>query len=471
MNRSAVGARGAVRVDADYALEYPDGDAPSTEAYASLVRAGEAVLAELDRCVGASLGIKHPVLTALAVLDGAGEPLTPSEIADRVLVASATMTATLDVLERRGWVRRLPNPADRRSVLVEITAEGRAITDLALPGIRVVEKAMMQDLTADERAQLVNLLDKVLRRSAELAERIRPRSPGAGFAPHASDEHDRRVTGGWGGATVPGLLPGGCNVTDDVLDDLFSIRGKTALITGGTRGIGLMIADAYVRAGVKVYVSSRKADVCAEVAARLSEVGDCIGIPADLSTEDECRRLAGEIAGREDRLHVLINNAGATWGAPLAEHDDAAWNRVLNINVKGPFHLTRFLRPLLDAAASEEDPARVINVGSIDGIQVPMMETYSYSTAKAGVHQLTRHLASQLAPRITVNAIAPGPFESKMMAATLDAFGDAIAESAPMKRIGKPADMAGIAVYLAGPASTYVTGAIIPVDGGIATCK
>lgn len=260
-------------------------------------------------------------------------------------------------------------------------------------------------------------------------------------------------------------------MTDDVLQDLFSIAGKTAVVTGGTRGIGLMIAEAYVRAGVKVYISSRKADVVDEVAARLNGMGECVGIPADLSTEAECRRLADEIAAREDRLHVLVNNAGATWGAPMAEHDDDAWDRVLNINVKGVFHLTRFLRPLLDAAATDDDPARVINIGSIDGIQVPMMETYSYSTAKAGVHQLTRHLASQMAPKVTVNAIAPGPFESKMMAATLNAFGDQIAASAPMKRIGRPADMAGIAVYLAGPASSYVTGAIIPVDGGIATCK
>lgn len=260
-------------------------------------------------------------------------------------------------------------------------------------------------------------------------------------------------------------------MTDDVLHELFSIAGKTAVVTGGTRGIGLMIAEAYVRAGVKVYISSRKAEVVADVARRLNELGECIGIPADLSTEAECRRLADEIAASEDRLHVLVNNAGATWGAPMAEHDDAAWDRVLGINVKGVFHLTRFLRPLLDAAATNTDPARVINIGSIDGIQVPMMETYSYSTAKAGVHQLTRHLASQMAPKVTVNAIAPGPFESKMMAATLNAFGDQIAAGAPMKRIGKPADMAGIAVYLAGPASTYITGAVIPVDGGIATCK
>jgi len=260
-------------------------------------------------------------------------------------------------------------------------------------------------------------------------------------------------------------------MTDDVLDELFSIRGKTAVITGGTRGIGLMMAEAYVRAGVKVYVSSRKADVCAEVAERLSGHGECIGIPADLSTEAECRRLAEEIGSREDRLHVLINNAGATWGAPLAEHDDAAWDRVLNINVKGPYHLTRFLRPLLDAAATDDDPARVINVGSIDGIQVPMLDTFSYSASKAAVHQLTRHLAKKLAPTITVNAIAPGPFESQMMAATLEAFGDSIKASAPLKRIGRPDDMAGAAIYLASRAGAYLTGAVIPVDGGIATTK
>jgi NAD(P)-dependent dehydrogenase (short-subunit alcohol dehydrogenase family) len=256
----------------------------------------------------------------------------------------------------------------------------------------------------------------------------------------------------------------------DVLDELFSIRGKVALVTGGTSGIGVMIAEAYVRAGAKVYVSSRKVDKVAETEAELSKLGECVGIPADLSTEAECRRLADEIAGRENKLDVLVNNAGATWGAPIDEYDDAAWDRVLDLNVKGVFHLTRFLRPQLEAASTDGDPARVINVGSIDGIQVPMLETYAYSSAKAAVHQLTRHLAKRLAPAITVNAIAPGPFQSKMMRATLDSFGEQIAASAPMKRIGKPEDMAGIAIYLASPAATYVTGAIIPVDGGMATC-
>jgi len=253
------------------------------------------------------------------------------------------------------------------------------------------------------------------------------------------------------------------------MSDLFSIAGKIAVVTGGSRGIGLMIAQGFVEAGAKVYISSRKAEVCEQVAEQLSAKGECIALPADLSTEEECRRLAGEIAEREERLHILVNNAGATWGAPIDEHDDATWDRVMNLNVKGLFHLTKFLRPLLEAAATDDDPARVINIGSIDGIQVPILETFSYSSSKAAVHQLTRHLARRLAPRVTVNAIAPGPFESKMMAATLAAAGDQIAASAPLKRIGRPDDMAGTSIFLASRAGSYLTGAVIPVDGGIAT--
>jgi NAD(P)-dependent dehydrogenase (short-subunit alcohol dehydrogenase family) len=253
------------------------------------------------------------------------------------------------------------------------------------------------------------------------------------------------------------------------VSDVFSIAGKTAVVTGGSRGIGLMIARGFVEAGAKVYISSRKADVCEQVAAELSEVGECVALPADLSTEAECRRLADAVAEREDRLDVLVNNAGATWGAPLEQFDEAAWERVLALNVKGVFHLTKFLTPLLEKAGSADEPARVINIGSIDGIHVPALETYSYSASKAAVHQLTRHLARRLAPAVTVNAIAPGPFESKMMAATLDAFGDQIAASAPLKRIGRPDDMAGTAIFLASRAGAYLTGAVIPVDGGIAT--
>ncbi len=253
------------------------------------------------------------------------------------------------------------------------------------------------------------------------------------------------------------------------MTELFSIAGKTALVTGGSRGIGKMIAGGFVRAGATVYISSRKADVLEKAAAELSGHGPCRALPADLSSEEECRRLADEIAARHDGLDILVNNAGATWGAPLAEHDDQAFERVLALNVKGVFHLTKFLAPLLQAAGSAEEPSRVINIGSIDGIHVPAMETYSYSASKAAVHQLTRHLAKALAPTVTVNAIAPGPFESKMMAATLAAYGEQIVEGAPLKRIGRPDDMAGAAIFLASRAGSYVTGAVLPVDGGIAT--
>jgi NAD(P)-dependent dehydrogenase (short-subunit alcohol dehydrogenase family) len=256
-----------------------------------------------------------------------------------------------------------------------------------------------------------------------------------------------------------------------VSSDLFSINGKTAVVTGGSRGIGAMIARGFVEAGAKVYISSRKVEACNEVAAELSKIGECVAIPADLSTEAECQRLANEIAERESQLHILVNNAGATWGVPLSEHDDASWDRVLDINVKGVFHLTKFLLPLLKAAGNPDDPARVINIGSIDGIHVPILETYSYSSSKAAVHQLTRHLAKVLAPDITVNAIAPGPFQSRMMKATLEAAGEGMARMMPLKRIGRPEDMAGPAIFLSSQAGAFLTGTIIPVDGGIATTK
>jgi NAD(P)-dependent dehydrogenase (short-subunit alcohol dehydrogenase family) len=256
------------------------------------------------------------------------------------------------------------------------------------------------------------------------------------------------------------------------MSDLFDISGKTALVTGGSRGIGLMIARGFVEAGARVYISSRKAEVCDEVAAELSKVGTCVSLPADLAKEAECARLVAELQGLESQLHILVNNAGATWGAPIEDFPSEAWDKVMHLNAKVPFLLTRALLPMLEAAATADDPARVINIGSIDAIQVPMLETYAYSSSKAAVHQLTRHLARQLGPRnITVNAVAPGPFESKMMAETLRNFGDSIARSSPLNRIGRPDDMAGVAIYLASRAGAYVTGAVIPVDGGIATTK
>lgn len=256
------------------------------------------------------------------------------------------------------------------------------------------------------------------------------------------------------------------------MKDLFSIAGKVSVVTGGSRGIGRMIAQGFLEAGAKVYISARKREQCEQTAQELSKLGPCVAICADLSIEAGAKQLAAEIARSESQVHILVNNAGANWGAPLQEYPDAAWDKVLGTNVKGPFFLTRELLPLLEKASRPGDPARVINIGSIDGIQVPLLDTFAYSASKAAVHHLTRVLARALAPKgITVNAVAPGPFESKMMAATLDQFRDAIVASCPLGRIGEPEDMAGIAIYLSSRAGAYVTGAVIPVDGGIATCK
>ena len=252
--------------------------------------------------------------------------------------------------------------------------------------------------------------------------------------------------------------------------DLFDLTGKTAVVTGGSRGIGYMIARGLLEAGARVYISSRKADACAAAEQELSEYGTVTAVPADLSTEAECLRLAGEVGQREQALNILVNNAGATWGAPLEEFPAAAWDKVIDLDLKAPFFLTRAFLPLLEAGGTQEDPARVINIGSIDGLRVPPFPTYAYSAGKAGLHHLTRVLARELGPRqITVNAVAPGPFESKMMAATLRELGDEIADEAPLRRIGRPDDMAGVAIYLSSRAGAYVTGAVIPVDGGIGT--
>ena len=254
------------------------------------------------------------------------------------------------------------------------------------------------------------------------------------------------------------------------LEHLFGLSGKTALVTGGTRGIGMMIARGLLQAGARVVVSSRKADACEQAVAALSAFGEVRAVAADLSGQDECKRLAADVLSHTDTLDILVNNAGATWGEPLETFPTAAWDRVLDLNVKSPFWMVQELLPALRKAGTQDDPARIINIGSIDGIHVSPMTTYSYSASKAAIHQLTRVLAKEVGPQhITVNAVAPGPFPSKMMAATLEAFGEAIAASAPLRRIGRDDDMAGIAIFLASRAGSYLNGAVIPVDGGIAT--
>ncbi len=255
--------------------------------------------------------------------------------------------------------------------------------------------------------------------------------------------------------------------------DLFDVTGKTALVTGGGRGIGLMIARGLVQAGVRVVIASRKASNLDAAVAELRAHGECEAIVADLSTPEGAGALAQAVRTRVDALDILVNNSGATWGEPLEEFPASGWDRVIHTNLEATFHLTVGLLPALRAAASAEDPARVINIGSIDGIRVPLVDNYSYSASKAAVHMLTRHLARRLAAeQITVNAIAPGPFESKMMAFMLDSpeIRAEVERTVPLGRIGRPDDAAGITVFLASRAGSYLTGAVIPLDGGITGC-
>ncbi len=247
-------------------------------------------------------------------------------------------------------------------------------------------------------------------------------------------------------------------------------EGKIVVVSGGSRGIGRAIALAFAREGAQTVLAASNAANLEAAAKAVAAGGPApMTVAGDLRTLAGCEQLFAQVSERFQRCDVLVNNAGATWGAPLSEHDTASWERVLNLNVQGVFHTTKFFVPVLEATASTDRPSRVINIGSIDGIHVPSMDTFAYSASKAAVHQLTRHLAKTMAPKITVNAIAPGPFPSRMMRATLEAHGDEIAKAAPMKRIGQPSDMAGAAIFLASPAASYITGVILPVDGGLAT--
>lgn len=258
-----------------------------------------------------------------------------------------------------------------------------------------------------------------------------------------------------------------------IIDRLFGVAGKQVVVTGGSRGIGYMIAAGFVEAGATVYISARKAEACDEAAAAMNALGasgSCVSIPADLSTDEGVAALVAGVTAQTDSLDVLVNNAGATWGAPIDEYPAEAFDKVFDINVKAPFRLTQAFLPALRAAASKEDPARVINIASIDGIRTPAMESYAYSATKSGILALSRHMAKTLVrEQILVNAIAPGPFESKMMAFALNSEEGrkAVASGVPMRRIGAPDDMAGAAIFLSSAASTYLAGATIVVDGGI----
>ena len=251
------------------------------------------------------------------------------------------------------------------------------------------------------------------------------------------------------------------------ISEMFSVAGKTAIVTGGSRGIGKMIAQGFVENGVKTYITARKAEACEATVAELSVSGVCIALPADISTTSGRNLFVEAIKQRESKIDILVNNAGAAWGASFEDYPDAGYDKVMDINVRAVFMLTRDLLPLLTKDASTENPSRVINIGSIDGLRVSSMDNFAYGASKAAVHFLTRNLAVRLARKgLTFNAIAPGPFESKMMAHTLAQFQDRIEKENPMGRIGSPRDMAGLALFLASPAATYLTGQIIALDGG-----
>jgi 2-deoxy-D-gluconate 3-dehydrogenase len=253
---------------------------------------------------------------------------------------------------------------------------------------------------------------------------------------------------------------------------LFSLEGRTALVTGGSRGIGRMIASGFLAQGARVYIAARKAAQCDQAAAELAkEGGFCFSIPANISTVEGVQALAAAFAAREGKLDILVNNAGAAWAAEFDAFPENGWDKVMDLNLKTPFFLTQALHPALKAAASAERPAKVINIASIDGIFVNPLETYSYHASKAGLIHLTRRMAAKLiADNIVVSAIAPGPFPSDMNTAARD-NADKVAQRVPAKRVGTDEDMAGAAIYLASRAGDYVVGATLAVDGGIAYAR
>jgi len=250
------------------------------------------------------------------------------------------------------------------------------------------------------------------------------------------------------------------------MNDLFSLQGRTALVTGGSRGIGRMIAAGFLRAGARVYISARKAEACDATAKELSALGPCVSLPADVSTLEGAHALVAAYLAREHSLDILVNNAGAAWGAPFDEFPEKGWDKVVDLNLKTPFFLTQALHEPLRRAATQR-PAKVINIASIDGVSVNPQETYSYAASKAGLIHMTKRMALRLAEdNIVVSAIAPGAFASEMNRDARD-HGDEIAARIPAKRIGTEEDMAGAAIYLASRAGDYVLGSTLIVDGGV----
>ena len=259
------------------------------------------------------------------------------------------------------------------------------------------------------------------------------------------------------------------------MNNLFSIEGKVALITGGSRGIGEMIAAGFLANGAKVYISSRKSDVCDATAKRLQEEfgGECISVPADLSNLEGINTLADYIS-EKDSLDILVNNAGASWGEPIDEYSEKGWDKVMDTNVKGVFFLTQKLLPLLRKSGTAEDPSRVINIGSIDGIKTGLFDAFSYGPSKAALHHLTRVLAASLVrENIIVNAIAPGPFPTWMLSTGVGGGGDIdidwseVGNSNPRGRVGTAEDIAGLAIFLSSRAGAYTVGQTITCDGGV----
>ena len=254
------------------------------------------------------------------------------------------------------------------------------------------------------------------------------------------------------------------------IDELFNVSGKVAVVTGGSRGIGEMIAAGFLANGVKVYITARKEAALIEKANELSKTyqAECIPVPCDLSTMDGMEDFAAFMKSKEEHIDFLINNAGTSWGEPYAEYSEKGWDKVMDLNVKSIFYLTQKLTPMLTVKASADDPSRVVNIGSIDGLNVPVIESYAYGVSKAAVHHLTRVQARRLVgENILVNAIAPGPYESMMLGAAVNHDYSLIESRNPRKRIGSPEDMAGLVIFLCSRAGAYTVGAVIQSDGGL----